>query len=127
MYYTPRIEFFRKFNRSQQVELSRVAELIQVQAHTTLFKEGQIGRAFYIILSGKADFFKISEAEESKQILINTIGPGGAFGERALDSASRLVLGIFIIFTFNCLLNYNDTFYTASEQRRLLYQKLLIY
>ena len=89
MHYRYRIDFFRKFSRSQQVELSRVAELLQVQANTTLFKEGQIGRAFYIILSGNANVLKTSEAEEGKSILINTIGPGGAFGERALESVSR--------------------------------------
>jgi CRP-like cAMP-binding protein len=66
-----------------------VAEILHVHPGTILFKQGQIGQAFYIILSGRAEVYVNSQTEEGVTILVNTMGPGSAFGERALESASR--------------------------------------
>ena len=85
-----RVEFFRKFDRAQQIELARVAELLVVRQGAILFKQGQVGQAFYIILSGKVHMHVDSPNEEGTTILVNTLGYGGAFGERALESSNSI-------------------------------------
>ena len=87
-YLDRRVDFFRKFNRSQQIELARVSELLVVKPNVILFKQGQIGQGFYIILSGTVNMFVDSPHEEGESILVNTAVRGGSFGERALESSS---------------------------------------
>ena len=87
-YLDRRVDFFRKFNRSQQIELARVSELLVVKPNVILFKQGQIGQGFYIILSGTVHMFVDSPHEEGQSILVNTAVRGGSFGERALESSS---------------------------------------
>ena len=89
-YLDRRVDFFRKFDRAQQIALARVAELLVVRQGAILFKQGQIGQAFYIILSGKVHIHVDSPNEEGTTILVNTLGHGTAFGERALESASSI-------------------------------------
>jgi len=46
-----------------------------------IFREGELGNNFYLVLWGKADVFKYETGEEN---IIHEIGPGGYFGELAL-------------------------------------------
>lgn len=62
-----------------------------------LFKQGQTGQAFYIILSGSAHVHVNSPTEEGATIIVNTLGPGSAFGERALESSNSIRMATIVI------------------------------
>lgn len=105
-YLERRNNFFQKFTADQRLELCRVSELISIYGRTTLFKQGQVGQAFYIILSGSVDIFVNSIAMEdahhgtlktgSDGTLVASLVSGSSFGERALDSDSNLRTGTVI-------------------------------
>ena len=96
-----RNHFFQKCTAEQRLELCRVSELICIYGRNTLFKQGQIGQAFYVILSGTVDVYVNSvDATDSNAlktgadgILVNTLVSGASFGERALDSATNCRTG----------------------------------
>lgn len=50
-----RIPFFQKFTMQHVVELCRVAETVTIWGRSVLFKQGQIGQAFYVILNGTVE------------------------------------------------------------------------
>ena len=56
-YLKHRIPFFEKFTVDQQQELCRIAETVALRDKKILFKQGQVGQAFYIVLSGGVDVF----------------------------------------------------------------------
>lgn len=90
-----RNNFFQKFNSEQRLELCRVLELVSIYGKNTLFKQGSVGQAFYIILSGQVDVLvkNGTETEDSSNpdgILVNTLYAGGSFGERAFEGPENL-------------------------------------
>ncbi len=88
-YLEKRVAYFKKFTPKQQIELSRVCELISIFGRNILFKQGQIGQAFYILMSGTCDVIvstPTTDAADSEGMVVNTLGAGAAFGERALES-----------------------------------------
>jgi CRP-like cAMP-binding protein len=54
-----RIAFFKKFPVSVQVEVCRVCELVSIAGGQTLFCQGTVGEAYYIILSGTAGRLRV--------------------------------------------------------------------
>lgn len=50
-----RIPFFQKFSMPQLVELCRVSDIITSWSRSILFKQGSIGQAFYVILTGTVE------------------------------------------------------------------------
>ncbi|RYG70281.1 cyclic nucleotide-binding domain-containing protein [archaeon] len=50
-----RVPFFQKFTMQHVVELCRVAETVTVWGRSVLFKQGQVGQAFYVILNGTVE------------------------------------------------------------------------
>lgn len=50
-----RVPFFQKFTMQHVVELCRVAETVTIWGRSVLFKQGQIGQAFYVILNGTVE------------------------------------------------------------------------
>lgn len=87
-YLANHVPFFRKFNKEQREEMCRMCELVRVWGKTVLFKQGSIGQAFYIILTGSVDVVvaHVNDDGESTEILVNTLHEGASFGERALES-----------------------------------------
>ena len=88
-YLDKRVAYFKKFDGKTQVELSRCCELVSIYGRNILFKQGQIGQAFYILMSGTCDVIVSTpetEAAGTEGIVVNTLGSGAAFGERALES-----------------------------------------
>ena len=87
-YLDKRVAYLRKFDREKQIALCRVAELTHVLPSATLFKQGSVGLAFYIILAGTVTVMVNPPAtdsegdEEPKLLVVNTLQPGEAFGER---------------------------------------------
>ena len=88
-YLDKRVAYFKKFDEKTQIELARCCELISIYGRNILFKQGQIGQAFYILMSGTCDVIVSTpetDAQGSEGIVVNTLGSGAAFGERALES-----------------------------------------
>jgi CRP-like cAMP-binding protein len=75
------------FSRCSGRELrivARHAEAIHLPAGSVLFDEGDTGDAFYVVLEGTADV-RLGTGRR-----LNSVGPGGWFGELALlDAAPR--------------------------------------
>lgn len=103
-YFERRIPFFENFNFEQLCELARVAECISVYGKQILFKQGQLGSAFYVSLSGRvsvwvADNKKVQQSNDVvpsvsiKRDITDGLGKcvtilpeGTHFGERALEN-----------------------------------------
>jgi CRP-like cAMP-binding protein len=87
-YLANHVPFFRKFSKEQREEMCRMCELVRVWGKTVLFKQGSIGQAFYIILTGSVDVVVAHTNDEgaNTEIMVNTLHEGASFGERALES-----------------------------------------
>lgn len=99
-YLERKVPFFQKFQLDQRLELCRVAETISIWGRSILFKQGSIGQAFYVILTGSVDIFVLSgnnaayinDDDRSQGIYeglghkVNQLYSGDVFGERALES-----------------------------------------
>ncbi|RHY60050.1 hypothetical protein DYB38_003142 [Aphanomyces astaci] len=57
------LKFFRGLPKTFVQELCTIIDLINVDANTTIFREGEIGKLFYVILSGAVDV-KISAVDQ---------------------------------------------------------------
>ena len=89
-YLSSHIPFFQKFDLENRIELIRMCELVKIWGRTTLFEQGDIGQAFYIILTGSVHVM-INEADSEgvlHSLLVNTLEAGASFGERALEANS---------------------------------------
>lgn len=104
-----RIPFFSNFTQEQQLELCRVSEVITIWGRTVLFKQGSIGQAFYVILTGSVDIW-VSAYDAKEQLharganngsngdsdtanlgnKVGTLQMGDIFGERALENADSM-------------------------------------
>ena len=109
-----RIPFFQKFTQDQQLELCRVSEVITIWGKTILFKQGSIGQAFYVILTGSVEIW-VLKGDQKEQLQarmvaaasasagsssaidetllgdkVATLNVGEIFGERALENADSL-------------------------------------
>eukprot|EP00605_Chrysophyceae_sp_TOSAG23-4_P000615 GSChrysophyteH1.ASY1.ANO1.692.1 assembled CDS len=81
-----RIPFFRKFTPEQQIELCRVSQAVSIYGETVLFKQGSIGQAFYIVLTGTVEVWVASVEEIAMQNAVAILSVGDTFGERALEN-----------------------------------------
>lgn len=111
-----RIPFFQKFDSQQLIELCRVAETVSLWNRSILFKQGQIGQAFYVVLTGSvevwaqdnnqnfSDLLDVADITHRKQAdlteglgsLVNQLVTGDVFGERALENESSMRMGSII-------------------------------
>mmetsp|Transcript_25131 Transcript_25131/g.37034 ORF Transcript_25131/g.37034 Transcript_25131/m.37034 type:complete len:1156 (+) Transcript_25131:136-3603(+) len=91
-YLSSHVPFFKKFSKDQRLEICRMCELVKVWGKTVLFKQGSVGQAFYIILTGSVDVIVTSSDVdgESIDIHVNTLHEGASFGERALEAEDSL-------------------------------------
>jgi CRP/FNR family cyclic AMP-dependent transcriptional regulator len=56
-------------------------------AHAVLVHEGDQSDAFYILLSGRVKVY--GAADDGREVIYNTLGPGEYFGEMSLDGGPR--------------------------------------
>jgi CRP-like cAMP-binding protein len=91
-YLSKTIAFFKKFDEQQQLELCRVSEIVNVWGKTCLFKQGTVGEAFYVILSGSVDIIVTNINDDGNPVdtHVGTLNEGESFGERALESETHL-------------------------------------
>lgn len=71
------VQMFSSLNKRELGLVSRVADVVKLDAGTEIVSEGSIGHEFYLILEGKA-------AVRKGRRKIATLGPGRYFGELAL-------------------------------------------
>ena len=102
-----RIPFFQAMTLQEQLELCRVAEVVTIWGKSVLFKQGSVGQAFYVVLTGSVDVW-VLRADAAKDVQqhraqggsqdieatlgdkVTSIAAGGTFGERALESDDSL-------------------------------------
>ena len=97
-YLRKNVTFFKQFTHEQRLEICRMAELVVIFGKTILFKQGDIGQAFYVILTGSVSVLvnvaknslidSTSDTTDVKAEFINELYEGQSFGERALESAN---------------------------------------
>ncbi len=61
--------------------LRKAAKDVTRPADTTLCHEGEVEEAFYVMVDGRADVYKLMEGQK---VFINHMGPGAQFGELGL-------------------------------------------
>ena len=71
------VQMFSSLNKKELGLISRVADVVKLDAGTEIVAEGSIGHEFYLILEGEAVVRKGRRK-------IATLGPGRYFGELAL-------------------------------------------
>jgi len=75
---------------------------------TVLFKRGDEGDEFFIILSGEIDFF-VEAKDNGEEEIVDTFGPGQSFGELALFGEVSRTLGAKAKTDVSlCIINRND-------------------
>lgn len=78
----PTIPLFAGTRRRDRKELARLADTLEVEAHRTLTREGDIAREFFVIVDGVA----IASSNGQR---VATLGPGDFFGEIGLLDGDR--------------------------------------
>ncbi|KAF0701253.1 Aste57867_8247 [Aphanomyces stellatus] len=84
--YLQTLKFFRALPKTFVQELCTIIEMINVDANTTIFREGEIGRLFYVVMSGSVDV-KINAVDKKggpMQTKLVNLGEGSHFGDLAL-------------------------------------------
>ncbi|RHY29014.1 hypothetical protein DYB32_005525 [Aphanomyces invadans] len=88
------LKFFRGLPKTFVQELCTIIDLINVDANTTIFREGEVGKLFYVILSGAVDV-KISAVDKRggpMQTKLVNLGEGSHFGDLALMKSTATVV-----------------------------------
>jgi len=75
--------------------MERVAQTVDCRAGTVIFRRGDKGSQFYLILEGQVEFFVEGRTRAASQrvTVVDTFGPGETFGELALCGAPTRTLG----------------------------------
>ncbi|KFA87312.1 NAD-binding protein [Archangium violaceum] len=73
-----KVDFLTPLNDEQLASVARGADYLRKEAGETLFKKGDAGESFYVVVSGEVNLM----AEGGR--LVETVKPGGFFGEIAL-------------------------------------------
>jgi trk system potassium uptake protein TrkA len=73
-----KVDFLAPLNDEQLASVARGADYLRKEAGETLFKKGDAGESFYVVVSGEVNLL----AEGGR--LVEVVKPGGFFGEIAL-------------------------------------------
>jgi CRP/FNR family transcriptional regulator, cyclic AMP receptor protein len=76
------VPLFAACTEEQLAHVVRASREIEVPAQTTLYRHGDAGSEFYLVLTGEAMVKRYGRK-------IATLGPGGCFGELALLTGAR--------------------------------------
>ena len=83
-----RVSIFAKVSKAQLDRLSKLAKRERFAKDTAIFFQDDRSGALYIVLSGAVKVHQA--AEDGKDRIVNTLGPGGIFGELGLlDESPR--------------------------------------
>jgi len=85
---------FAKMTSANIAFLERVAKEVHCAQGEVIFRQGDPGNEFYLILAGEVDFFVERQTPDTlSREVVDTYGPGGSFGELALFGTGRRALG----------------------------------
>lgn len=89
-------EIFQSLSAAAVTKIASVAEVSTLEAAEIIFRQGDPGNSFCLILEGRVRIFNVSE--DGREITLAELGPGDGFGEMALltgepRSASVQTLG----------------------------------
>jgi CRP-like cAMP-binding protein len=73
---------FVPFSKSQQGDLLRRFEGLEVEAGAELIREGERGRGLFLILGGEVEV--VAKADMAEAVSLARLGPGDIFGEMSL-------------------------------------------
>lgn len=74
-----RLFYFRLLEGAQLEALASLCTVLHFEEGELIFNEGEEAHAFYIVLSGKVQIYKISR--EGKEMILHLFGPGEMFAE----------------------------------------------
>ena len=82
-----KLEFMKNFSYDEQIELFRVCDFVTCWGKTTIFEEGAVGQAFYMVMKGSVDVFvkKKDSQGNTSEVQVGEVRQGKSFGERALE------------------------------------------
>lgn len=83
-----RLFHFRLLSPDQIEALANISSSHSYEAGEMIFGEGEPARAFYIVLSGRVQIYKISP--EGKEMILHLFGPGELFAEVPIFSGIPL-------------------------------------
>jgi hypothetical protein len=78
-----RLEFFRRFTDVDLWQVLRIAEWVKCKPGDTIIREGDVGTAFFILVSGEV---KVTKQDK----ILNILGTGDCFGEMAYVGSRNL-------------------------------------
>ena len=82
------IEIFSGLGPSELAAIASVTEELDFDEDRTVIKQNDVGETLFLIIRGSVQV--IMEDAEGKEVLLNSIEAGGAFGEMALiDDSPR--------------------------------------
>ena len=81
------IPIFDGLPEDQIVAIKKIAVEKKINKSETIFTEGDEGRGFYVILSGRVKVYKVSS--EGKEQILHIFGPGQPFGEVSVFAGQR--------------------------------------
>jgi len=93
VYLHSNIPFFIRFTLPQIVELCRVAETVSIQGHNILFRQGQTGQAFYVILGGEVEVW-VDETKGPNAVMKSSGSITGRSEATALTNTSKNYLNL---------------------------------
>ena len=77
------LEFFRRFTDVDLWQVLRIAEWVKCKPGDTIIREGDVGTAFFILVSGEV---KVTKQDK----ILNILGTGDCFGEMAYVGSRNL-------------------------------------
>jgi hypothetical protein len=78
-------EFLKAYPYAPLSQLGRTCELLELKAHGVLFREGEIGEHFFVLIHGTLDFYVKDKAPPHRLKCLNTFHDSGSFGDRAVS------------------------------------------
>ncbi len=82
------IEIFSGLSAAELAAIAAVTKELDYPEERTVIKQNNVGETVFLIIQGRVEVIK--ELADGKKVVLDQIGPGGAFGEMALiDDAPR--------------------------------------
>jgi CRP-like cAMP-binding protein len=89
-------EFLQRYPVSMLLRLCRKCELLELKPDEAVFREGEVGHHFYVLIHGTVDVSVADVSDKSsppRLKCLNSLHDSGSFGERALTEVRCLFTG----------------------------------
>jgi CRP-like cAMP-binding protein len=105
---------FERYPEAVLQELSRVVLYDTHLANTTLFRPGENGMYWYVVVSGTLEMFNVDSRDDKKTTLICQLQSGDSFGENVVLEATRETMVV--------TKTYCELLYVESDNIRRIYE-----